>query len=92
MQAGYACRSDTAAVGAAAALSACPLLARYATILIPSLVLAPEYFAGLIEFGTMTQVRHTLQGSSASAARTDSLQHGVIRFNGMCRRLLQGRQ
>lgn len=33
---------------------------RYATILIPSLVLAPEYFAGAIEFGTMTQVGHTL--------------------------------
>jgi len=25
-------------------------------VLIPSLVLAPEYFAGKIEFGTMTQV------------------------------------
>lgn len=28
----------------------------YATILIPSCVLAPEYFAGKIEFGTLTQV------------------------------------
>lgn len=28
----------------------------YATILIPSLVLAPEYFKGNIEFGTLTQV------------------------------------
>lgn len=29
---------------------------RYATVLVPSLVLAPEYFAGKIEFGTLTQV------------------------------------
>ena len=28
----------------------------YATILIPSLVLAPDYFTGKIEFGTLTQV------------------------------------
>lgn len=28
---------------------------RYATVLVPSLVLAPEYFAGKIEFGTLTQ-------------------------------------
>lgn len=29
----------------------------YATILLPSLVLAPEYFQGKIPFGTLTQVR-----------------------------------
>eukprot|EP00879_Flechtneria_rotunda_P019295 GHRR01020264.1.p1 GENE.GHRR01020264.1~~GHRR01020264.1.p1 ORF type:complete len:497 (+),score=171.65 GHRR01020264.1:437-1927(+) len=30
----------------------------YATILIPSLVLAPDYFAGNIEFGTLTQASY----------------------------------
>jgi ABC-type uncharacterized transport system fused permease/ATPase subunit len=29
----------------------------YATILLPSLVLAPDYFQGKIPFGTLTQVR-----------------------------------
>lgn len=33
----------------------------YATILIPSLVLAPEYFAGKVEFGTLTQVNTVKQ-------------------------------
>jgi hypothetical protein len=33
-------------------------LCRYATILVPSLLTAPRYFAGEIEFGVIAQVRH----------------------------------
>lgn len=47
-------------------------LDRYATILVPSLLTAPRYFAGKIEFGVIAQVPHCCITGACLRMRAES--------------------